>query len=441
LARFFQIRDRRIAKNLDANCMGLSQQTKNMRRGAKMRNLHSIVCAGILAFVMTICFMPVRNVLAAETIKFGFIGDATGTGAELYRGQKLGLDWIFEEVNASGGVLGKKIELIVRDAKLKPDLGASLARELVLDQKVDFLLGGISSAVCLAVSNVAKEFKKPYMIQSTNTSALVENEFHHYVAQGQPNTNMLGRGLAYFVAKSNFKSTAYIGNDYTFGHTLWDSYSSYLKKHAPQVEQKKTFWAKQAEDDFTSFIQPLMAQNADIVYCTLWGGQLPTFIKQATPYGFFKKTKMATLFDLVVLMGAGKDMPEGLLGYSVAPFYAIQTKEMKAFNEKYYKKYQEWPMDYVILCYDDVKAMIEAIKKAGSTDPDKVMKALEGLHYVGLRGPMYFRPEDHLANAGLYMGYTASDPKYPFRILKNVTYVPGEQFWTPVEELKSIQPK
>jgi branched-chain amino acid transport system substrate-binding protein len=353
----------------------------------------------------------------------------------------MGLDWFFEEANASGGVLGKKLELVVRDAKLKADVGASLARELILDQKVDFLLGGISSAVCLAVSNVAKEFKKPYIIQSTNTSTLVEEAFHQYVAQGQPNTNMLGRGLAYFVAKSGFKSTAYIGNDYTFGHTLWQSYSSYLKKNAPHVELKKDFWAKQAEDDFTSFIQPLMAQNADIVYCTLWGGQLPTFIKQATPYGFFKKTKMATLFDLIVLIGSGKDMPEGLLGYSVAPFYAIQTKQMKVFIEKFYKKYNEWPSDYVILSYDNMTGLVAAIKKAGSTNPDRVMKAIEGLRFVGLRGPMYYRPEDHLSSAGLYMGYTAADPKYPFRILKDVTYVPGEAVWTPVEDLKKLQPK
>jgi len=406
-----------------------------------MKGFRARVLIAIMVSFLGIGSIQMKNALAADTIKFGFIGDATGTGAELYRGQKAGLDWFFEETNASGGVLGKKLELVVRDAKLKADVGAALARELILDQKVDFLLGGISSAVCLAVSNVAKEFKKPYMIQSTNTSTLVEEAFHKYVAQSQPNTNMLGRGLAYFVAKSGFKSTAYLGNDYTFGQTLWKSYSEYLKKNAPQVEIKKAFWAKQAEDDFTSFIQPLMAQNADIVYCTLWGGQLPTFIKQATPYGFFKKNKMATLFDLIVLAGSGKDMPEGLLGYSVAPFYAIQTKQMKEFNEKYYKKFKEWPSDYVILCYDNMKGFVEAIKKAGSTDPDLVMKALEGLQFVGLRGQMYYRPEDHLASAGLYMGYTAADPKYPFRILKDVTYVPAEAVWTPVEELKKLQPK
>lgn len=406
-----------------------------------MKNYRSRVFIGILALVVAIGIAQMKNALAADTIKFGFIGDATGTGAELYRGQKQGLDWFFEEANASGGIFGKKLELIVRDAKLKADVGAALARELILDQKVDFLLGGISSAVCLAVSNVAKEFKKPYMIQSTNTSTLVEEAFHKYVAQGQPNTNMLGRGLGYFVGKSGFKSTAYIGNDYTFGHTLWKSYSDYLKKNAPHVELKKSFWAKQGEDDFTPFIQPLMAQNADIVYCTLWGGQLPAFIKQATPYGFFKKSKMATLFDLIVLIGSGTDMPEGLLGYSVAPFYAIPTPEMKVFNEKFYKKYNEWPSDYVILSYDNMKGLTEAIKKAGSTDPDRVMKAIEGLRFVGLRGPMYYRPEDHLSSAGLYMGYTAADPKYPFRILKDVTYVPGEAVWTPVEDLKQLQPK
>ena len=136
------------------------------------------------------------------------------------------------------------------------------------------------------------------------------------------------------------------------------------------------------------------------------------------------------------------DMPEGMLGYSRAPFYAINTAEMKEFVDKYYKKHNEWPSDWACMIYDGMIALTTAMKKANSAKSEDVVKVLGGLKFDSLRGPRYLRSEDHQANVGIYVGYTAPDPKFKgFLVLKDVTEVAAESAWLPVAEVQKLQPK
>jgi hypothetical protein len=94
------------------------------------------------------------------------------------------------------------------------------------------------------------------------------------------------------------------------------------------------------------------------------------------------------------------------------------------------------------MAHDGLIALTTAIEKAGSIDSDKVSKALEDLRFASLRGPRYIRAEDHMANVGIYVGYTAKDPRYKdFLILKDVVEVPAEKVWLSIEQLKEVQPK
>ncbi len=113
---------------------------------------------------------------------------------------------------------------------------------------------------------------------------------------------------------------------------------------------------------------------------------------------------------------------------------------MKAFVKKYHDKYKEWPADWAIMAYDGLIALTDAIKKANSTDSDQVVKAIEGLHFKSLRGDRYIRAEDHMMNAGIYVGTSAKDPNYKdFLILKDVKEVPADKVWLSVEEVKKLQ--
>ena len=402
-----------------------------------------LVLGVTVVFVITGALLGgVTSALAGDTIRLGWVADVSGIGATFYRSQKAAIDMFIEECNAKGGVLGKKLELVVRDSALKPDIGANMARELILSEKVDFLIGPTSSGVALAVTKVSKEFKKIIYFHTSNTEKLTTTDFQPYMFQVVPNTGIEGRGIALFLSKKPYKRYSFIGPDYAYGHTQWESFSKDLKKLNPNVNILKAVWVKQGETNYSPYIPTLMAVNPEIVYSSLWGGGLSSFIKQATPYGLFKKASITSLFDLDMLRATGRAMPEGLLGYARCPFYAVDTPQMKAFSKKFFDKYKEWPSDWAIMAYDGLIVLTDAVKKANSTDSDRVVKAIEGLKFKSLRGDRYIRAQDHMMNCGIYVGYTAKDPRFKdFLIMKDVVEVPAEKVWLSVEEVKKLQPK
>lgn len=377
---------------------------------------------------------------AQDTIRLGFVADVSGVGATFYKAQKAGIDLFIEEINASGGVLGKKLEVVVRDAQLKPDIGANTARELILSEKCDFLIGPTSSAVALAITKVAKEFKKIVYFHTSNAEALTTTDFQPYMFQVVPNTGIEGRGIAHFLAQKPFTKYGFIGPDYAYGHDQFKAFKGELAKLKPDAKILDVVWVKLGETNYSPYIPTLMAKSPEAIFSSLWGGGLSTFVKQAKPYGVFKKAALCSLFDLDMLRATGKDMPEGLLGYARCPFYAVDTPQMKAFAKKYFEKNKEWPADWAIMSYDGLVALTEAIKKANSTDSDKVVKALEGMKFKSLRGERYIRAEDHMANVGIYVGVTAKSPEFKdFLIMKDVVEVPAEKIWLPVAEVKKLQ--
>ncbi|MBI5250521.1 MAG: ABC transporter substrate-binding protein [Desulfomonile tiedjei] len=405
-------------------------------------------CKGLKVLIALLSVLTVfgpgvaTNSMAADTIRLGFVADISGIGATFYKSQKAAIDLFIEETNAAGGILGKKLELVVRDAQLKPDIGATVARELILSEKCDFLIGPTSSAVALAITKVANEFKKIVIFHTSNAEALTTTDFQPYMFQVVPNTGIEGRGMAVTLAQNPKNKFGYIGFDYAYGHDQYNAFSKKMAELKPDAKILETVWVKVAETNFSSYIPTLMAKNPDVIFASLWGAGLSTFIKQAKPYDLFKKATFSSLFDLDFLRVTGKDMPEGLVGYARSPFYAIDTPQMKDFIKKYHDKFKEWPADWAIMAYDGLIALSEAMKKAESPDSEKVVKVLGGLKFKSLRGDRYIRAEDHMANVGIYVGTTAKDPTYPdFLIMKDVKEVPAEKVWLSVEEIQKLREK
>lgn len=405
-----------------------------------MKQVKGKVLAMMALVLFSAAFTLGSNAIASDVIKLGFIADVSGIGAPFYKSQKAGLDMFIEEINAKGGILGKKLELVVRDSQLKPDVGANQARELILSEKCEFLIGPTSSAVALAVTKVSKEFKKIIFFHTSNAEALTTSAFQPYMFQVVPNTGIEGRGMAVVLSKKPYKKYSLIGPDYAYGHDQLNSFKSEMAKRRPDVQILDTVWVKLGESNFSTFIPTLMAKKPEAINAAFWGGQLSAFIKQAKPYGVFKETPVSSLFDLDMLRATGLDMPEGLTGYARAPFYAIDTPQMKEFIKKYYDKNKEWPADWAIMAYDGMIALTEAIKKANSTESEKVVDVLGGLKFNSLRGERFIRAEDHMANVGIYAGVTTKSPDYKeFLIMKDVQPVPAEEVWLPVEEIKKLQ--
>jgi len=372
---------------------------------------------------------------AQKPIKVGYPMILSGPGALFGDPALKGAQMFVEELNAKGGVLNRKIELVPRDTKGDANEAVRVSRELILKENVEFLVGTLTSAEGPAVSVVAKESKIVFIAPIPKTDQLTAaDKLHPYVFRVAANTTMEGRSAAEIVAKWPVTKIATISPDYAYGQDVTKSFVEHIKKIKPSVQIVDQQWPKLGEADYTPFINAQLAKKPEAVFSSLWGGHFVTFAKQAKPLGYFDAIKYNMLAggeagspESTKSMGA--DYPVGIWGNSYDAFYWGETpahRDYTARLSKYLK--DEYPSSWAVQGYIAMQFLTEAIKKAGSTDSDKVAKALLGLTIDTPIGKQTIREKDHQANRGQLYGKTVKDPKYPFPIMKPITYVDPTKF-------------
>jgi branched-chain amino acid transport system substrate-binding protein len=372
---------------------------------------------------------------AQKPIKIGFPMILSGPGALFGEPASKGAQMYVDEINAKGGVLGRKLELLPRDTKGNADEAVRVSRELILKENVDFLVGTLTSAEGPAVSVVAKENKVVFIAPIPKTDQLTAaDKLHPYVFRVAANTTMEGRSAAEIVAKWSVTKVATISPDYAYGQDVTKSFVEHLKKIKPSVQIVDQQWPKLGEPDYTPFINAQMAKKPEAVFSSLWGGHFVNFSKQAKPLGYFDAVK----YNVMAVGEAGspestkamgKDYPVGIWGNSYDAFYWGESAAHREYTERLSKYLKdEYPSSWAIQGYTGVQFLAEAIKKAGSTDSDKVSKALLGLTIDTPIGKQTIREKDHQANRGQLYGKTVMDPKFPFAIMKPVEYVDPTKF-------------
>jgi len=373
-------------------------------------------------------------------IKIGVVGGLSGAAASIGQAWADAIKMGADEINAGGGILGRKVALSIRDTEFKVDVGVREAKDLVLREKVNFLFGAISSGVSLAIStSVSKENKIIQITAVGNTHRQTVELFQRYFFQVVPNTFMEGRAAASVAAKQQAWKTYYtIGYDYEFGRMQAGAFVETVKKLRPDVKIIGQHWPPVGETDYTPYITSMLAAKPDVVYSNLFEAGLAGFVKQALPYGFFQKVKFVSLADVSSMM-AVPEMPEGVLGYTRGEFYCENTPEMKKFTDAFHQRYKYYPVSYAVMGYDSLFMLKKAIEKAGTIETEAVVKVLEGFSYDSLRGKFTIRPLDHQADVPEYVGWTVKDPKYPFVILKDIVKVPGSQIIFTEDEVKQMR--
>jgi branched-chain amino acid transport system substrate-binding protein len=373
---------------------------------------------------------------AQKPIKVGMPMPLSGPPALFGEPATKGAQMYVDEINAKGGVLGRKIELLTRDSKADANEAVRVARELILKENVDFLVGTLTSAEGPAVSVVAKENKIVFIAPIPKTDQLTAaDKLHPYVFRVAANTTMEGRSAAEIVAKWPVTKVATIAFDYAYGQDVTKAFVDHIKKLKPSVEIVDQQWPKLGEQDYNPFINAQMAKKPEAIVSSIWGGFFVTYSKQAKALGAFDAVK----YNFIGLGEAGSpettksmgaDYPTGIWGNSYDAFYWEDNpgahKDYTARISKYLK--DEYPSSWAVQGYIGMQFLVEAIKKANSTDADKVSKALLGLSVDTPVGKLTIREKDHQANRGQLYGKTVKDPKYPFSIMKPVTYVDPTRF-------------
>lgn len=370
-----------------------------------------------------------------KPIKVGLTTDLTGIAAAYARSQVNGVQLAVDQINASGGLLGRKIELLVRDSQLKPDLGTSHTRDLITRENIDFLVGPDGSAVGMTVSAVAKQYKKVVMMTIPNSPRITTETFHPYVFTVVPSGLMEARAMAAAIGPGN-KRIAFIGGDYEAAHQGLKYFKEHLAKVNPSAEVVAEAWPKLGEPDYSSYITRLMSSKPDVIFSYLWGADLIGFVKQGKPYGVFDKTKVASLVFLDDLKALGDEMPDGVIAQMRAPFFSIEGERMTKFTEQFRAKFNDYPADWAIMGYEGMQILAQAVQKAGSLESDAIVKAVEQIRYDGLRGPITFRGIDHQGTVGSYIGTVAKSDKYPFKVMTGVKYLPAESIWPSPAEIE-----
>lgn len=354
---------------------------------------------GILAVaIVSSVMMATATAWAEDPIKVGMISIFSGRVAMLgetgFKGAKMAAD----EVNAQGGVLGRKIELLKRDSAGKIEEAVRIARDYVVKEKVDFLMDQSSSRESFAVKEVSRDLKVLTIMTASETTAntadpKIWTKYSFRAARcGIHDAVSAGTYMAALAKKHGLKKWSSISPDYSYGRDNTATAFWALKKFYPDAEVISQKWPKIFSPDYTSHITALLKDRPDAVYSCLWGGDLVAFIEQAKMYGLFKQMKFffINLGDFTVLQ-AVKGLPEGLNSGSRYALDAPPTKSNKKFFEDYKKKYNELPTNWAQECYTGMRLLAEAIKKAGTTETDAVIKSLEGLK---MKLPWGVPPED-----------------------------------------------
>jgi len=379
---------------------------------------------------------------AQKTIKVGIVDTYTGPASTYCLDVLDGFKMAVEKINEKG-VLGRKIEFFTRDEKFKPDIGLAMAKELVLKEKVDILMGTINSATALAVSDFAKKEKIPFFVTFSKSDKIVGEQGHRYVFGMNENTEMAGRAAGVALAKKPYVNYWIAGDDYEYGHAIADAVWKNLTKLKPSVKKIGETWWKVGEADFTPYITQILAAKPDFVIVATGGSGMVNFQKAAQSTGFNKKVPFYqhTAIELSTLLPQGQNAPEGVFGTANYLFYYPDSPVNKAFVEEFRKKYNRYPKIGALYGYVTAQFIAEGFTKAGKIDKEKLIKVIEGMAVDTPVGKLEIRKCDHQLVLPMYYGATKKDPKYDFLVATDIETIPGKDYMPSCDEITKLRKK
>src|SRR6185369_1073820 len=371
----------------------------------------------------------------AQNVKIGELNSYKVFPAFLEPYKKV-MELALEEINASGGVNGRKLELVSRDDGGTPGDAVRVAEELISREKADVLMGTFASNVGLAVSNLAAQRKVLFIASEPLTDKIVWENGNAYTFRLRPSTYMQTAMLVPEAAKLKKKRWAIVYPNYEYGQSATASFKKLLKQAQPDVE----FVAEQATPlgkiDAGAVVQALADAKPDAIFSSLFATDLQKFVREGNTRGLFRD---AAVFNLLggepeYLDPLRDETPEGwwVTGY---PWSDIDTPEHKRFRDAYQKRWNDYPRAGSVVGYASVYALAEALKKAGSTDSEKLVAAFSGLKTPTPFGAVTWRPIDHQSTMGAYVGQLAR--KDGRGAMTNWRYVDGATVQPSDQEIRS----
>ncbi|NDP43681.1 MAG: ABC transporter substrate-binding protein [Aromatoleum sp.] len=374
----------------------------------------------------------------AQTIKIGELNSYKVFPAFL-EPYKKGMELAQDEINAAGGVLGRKIEIVSRDDNGNPGDAVRVAEELLSREKVALLMGTFSSNVGLAVADLAKQRKVLFLAAEPLTDRIVWESGNKYTFRLRASTYMQTAMLAPDAAKLRKKRWAIIYPNYEYGQSATNAF----KKQMIAMQGGGIEFVEQAvplgKIDAGPVVQALIDAQPDAIFSSLFGTDLARFVREGEVRGLFKDRPVFNLLggEPEYLDPLKDEAPVGwyVTGY---PWYAIDTALHQRFRDAYQARFKDYPRLGSVVGYSSVLAAAAALRKAGSTDPEKLVAAMKGLAFDSPFGRITFRALDHQSTMGAYVGRTAvKDGK---GVMVDWRYADGKDYLPSDDAVKAMRP-
>ena len=375
---------------------------------------------------------------AQQTIKIGEL-NSYKTQSAFLDPYKKGMDLALEEVNAKGGVLGKKIELISRDDGTNPGEAVRVAEELITREGVAMLAGTFLSHIGLAVTNFAGQKKVFFLAAEPLTDKITWQNGNKYTYRLRATTYMQTAMLLPAALEAKKKRWALVYPDFEYGQSAVANFKELMKRAQPDIEFVSEQATPLGKVDAGAVAQAIDDAKPDAIFNVLFGGDLAKFVREGNTRGVFKnRTVVSLLSGEPEYLDPLKD--EAPVGWTVTgyPWDKIKTPEHVAFVTAYQKKFNDTPRLGSIVGYVTIKSLAAGIAKAGSTDTDKLVTAFAGLNVDSPFGPFVYRASDHQATMGAYVGKIALENGKG--TMSDFKYVDGASVLPSDAEVKKLRP-
>jgi branched-chain amino acid transport system substrate-binding protein len=396
-----------------------------------------IISLPLLVVLFAISAVLIPGHALAKNIKVGVIDCYSGPPAFFGKDALNGFKLALKEINAEG-VLGNKIEFTTRDSKFKVDLALNFAKELVLRENVDILVGTINSGAALAISEaVAKREKVPFIAWISKSENITGKKGHRYVFSAGENTAMAGKSGGVALSTKPYVKYWIAGDDYEYGHAIADAAWRNLKARKPEVQVIGKSWWKVGEPDLIPYVTSIMAAKPDAVIFATGGASMVNIMKtiKATDMADKMGIYIHSATDYAVLKPLGMNAPEGVMGTIDYHFYHPDLSDNRKFVNAYKAAYGNPPGFPAFQAYITAHFIAEAFRKAGSLDTEKFIDALEGLQIQSPAGRIEMRACDHQAILPMNFGVTKLSPEQGFAIATDILTLRGAEVMPSCNEI------
>lgn len=362
---------------------------------------------------------------SADEVVVGCLYPMTGRGGLYGRDSVAAIEMAVQEVNANGGIAGRELRVLVEDSKSKPAYAVQIAERFIRRQQVHFLCGAVSSAVGLAVSEVARRQRTIFVGTDHASSRLTADALHPYYFRVSNNTRQSmvagARYLAELQARDGWRRIGFIGPDYDYGHVMWRDLRRALDRLGVEYEIVVELWPKLYEPDFSPYISAILDAKPDVLVNGHWGGDAVQFIRQARNLGLFERTRFFN-FDAggnyEVMAALGDEMPLGVVLSARHHNNWPDTVANRRFVNRFFEHAGRYPSYAAEGAYAGIKAIAEAVEAAGDPrDTDAVIEALERLRLKLPEDPAgftsYMDPTTHQIVQMQAIGEVVRNHAYP----------------------------